>query len=131
MVRPVNGRHLWLVACAALVAMAMTLPAAAQSTGMVRGVVKDAAGKTVEGAKVIVEAEGNNRRFETKIRQERRVRPDRAGAGSLQGDGGERQAGVGPDAGQRQNLARRTAHARASAPAAAAHRPKSRPRTPS
>src|SRR6185295_8301053 len=66
MVRPVNGRHLWLVACAALVAMAMTLPVAAQSTGMVRGVVKDAAGKTVEGAKVIVEAEGNNRRFETK-----------------------------------------------------------------
>ena len=47
MVRPVNGRHLWLVACAALVAMAMTLPAAAQSTGMVRGVVKDAAGKTL------------------------------------------------------------------------------------
>ena len=66
MVRPVNGRHLWLVACAALVAMAITMPAAAQSTGMVRGVVKDAAGKTVEGAKVIVEAEGNNRRFETK-----------------------------------------------------------------
>ena len=66
MVRPVNGRQLWLVACAALVAMAMTLPVAAQSTGMVRGVVKDAAGKTVEGAKVIVEAEGNNRRFETK-----------------------------------------------------------------
>jgi tetratricopeptide (TPR) repeat protein len=66
MVRPVNGRHLWLVACAALVAIAMTLPVAAQSTGMVRGVVKDAAGKTVEGAKVIVEAEGNNRKFETK-----------------------------------------------------------------
>jgi tetratricopeptide (TPR) repeat protein len=66
MVRPMNGRHLWLVACAALVAMAITLPAAAQSTGMVRGVVKDAAGKAVEGAKVIVEAEGNNRKFETK-----------------------------------------------------------------
>ena len=66
MVRPVNGRQLWLVACAALVAIALTVPAAAQSTGMVRGVVKDAAGKTVEGAKVIVEAEGNNRRFETK-----------------------------------------------------------------
>ena len=66
MVRPVNGRHLCLMACAALVAMAIALPAAAQSTGMVRGVVKDAAGKTVEGAKVIVEAEGNNRRFETK-----------------------------------------------------------------
>ena len=66
MVRPVNGRHLCLMAGAALVAMAIALPAAAQSTGMVRGVVKDAAGKTVEGAKVIVEAEGNNRRFETK-----------------------------------------------------------------
>jgi Flp pilus assembly protein TadD len=66
MVRPVNGRHRWLVACAALVATAMALPAAAQSTGMVRGVVKDAAGKPVEGAKVMVEAEGNNRRFETK-----------------------------------------------------------------
>jgi tetratricopeptide (TPR) repeat protein len=66
MVRRLNGRHLWLVACAALVAMAVTLPAAAQSTGMVRGVVKDAAGKPVEGAKVVVEAEGNNRRFETK-----------------------------------------------------------------
>ena len=66
MVRPMNGRHLWLMACAALVAMAMTLPAAAQSTGMVRGSVKDAAGKPVDGAKVIIEAEGNNRRFETK-----------------------------------------------------------------
>ena len=66
MVRPLNGRHLWLVACAALVAMAITLPAAAQSTGMVRGVVKDASGKTVEGAKIIIEGEGNNRRFEAK-----------------------------------------------------------------
>jgi len=66
MVRLLNGRHLWLAVCASLVAMAMTLPAAAQSTGMVRGVVKDAAGKPVEGAKITVEAEGNNRRFETK-----------------------------------------------------------------
>ena len=66
MVRPLNGRPLWLVACAALVAMAITLPAAAQSTGMIRGVVKDASGKTVEGAKVIIEGEGNNRRFEAK-----------------------------------------------------------------
>jgi tetratricopeptide (TPR) repeat protein len=66
MVRPLNGRHLWLMAGVALLAMAMTLPAAAQSTGMVRGVVKDAAGKPVEGAKVIIEAEGNNRRFEAK-----------------------------------------------------------------
>ena len=66
MVRRLNGRHAWLVACAALVALAIALPAAAQSTGMVRGVVKDASGKPVEGAKIIVEAEGNNRHFETK-----------------------------------------------------------------
>ena len=33
---------------------------------MVRGVVKDAAGKPVEGAKVSIEAESNNRHFETK-----------------------------------------------------------------
>ena len=33
---------------------------------MVRGVVKDAAGKPVEGAKVNIDADGNNRHFETK-----------------------------------------------------------------
>src|SRR3954465_9337441 len=66
MVRGMNGRHPWLVACATLVALALTMPAAAQSTGMVRGVVKDAAGKPVEGAKVNIDADANNRHFETK-----------------------------------------------------------------
>jgi tetratricopeptide (TPR) repeat protein len=66
MVRRLNGRHAWLVACAALFALAIALPASAQSTGMVRGIVKDAAGKPVEGAKVTIDAEGNSRHFETK-----------------------------------------------------------------
>ena len=66
MVRRLNGRHTWLVACAALVALAMAVPASAQSTGMIRGIVKDAAGKPVEGAKVSIDAEGNNRHFDTK-----------------------------------------------------------------
>src|SRR5437660_1227975 len=51
MVRRLNGRLPWLVACAAVLALASASPALAQSTGMIRGVVKDAAGKPVEGAK--------------------------------------------------------------------------------
>jgi len=66
MIRGLNGRHLHLVACAALFALALTMPAAAQSTGMIRGVVKDAAGKPIEGAKVSIDAEANNRHFDTK-----------------------------------------------------------------
>lgn len=66
MVRRLNSRHAWLVACAALFALAIALPAAAQSTGMIRGVVKDAAGKTVEGAKINIDAEASNRHFDTK-----------------------------------------------------------------
>ena len=66
MVRGLNGRHLWLVACAALFALSLTIPAAAQSTGMVRGSVKDPTGKPVEGAKISIDADANNRHFETK-----------------------------------------------------------------
>jgi len=66
MVRGLNGRHLWLVACAALFALSLTMPAAAQSTGMIRGSVKDATGKPVDGAKVSIDADANNRHFETK-----------------------------------------------------------------
>ncbi|MFI5178124.1 MAG: carboxypeptidase regulatory-like domain-containing protein, partial [Vicinamibacterales bacterium] len=66
MVRRLNGRHFWLAA-AALVALAVALPAAAQSTGMVKGVVKDATGQPVDGAVVtITMTEGVNRKFETK-----------------------------------------------------------------
>src|SRR4051812_19736644 len=66
MVRGLNGRHGWLVACAALFALALAMPLWAQSTGLVRGEVKDATGKPVEGAKVSIDAEATNRHFETK-----------------------------------------------------------------
>ena len=66
MVRRLNGRRPWLVVCVAVIAAAMAIPAAAQSTGMVRGIVKDMQGQPVEGAKVTIEADGTNRRFETK-----------------------------------------------------------------
>jgi len=66
MIRGLNGRHGWLVGCAALIALALAMPAAAQSTGLVRGEVKDTAGKPVEGAKVNIDAEATNRHFETK-----------------------------------------------------------------
>jgi tetratricopeptide (TPR) repeat protein len=66
MIRRVNGRLVWLIACVALAALAVPLPAAAQSTGMVRGLVKDMQGQPVENAKVVIEAEGTNRKFETK-----------------------------------------------------------------
>ena len=66
MVRRLNGRLPWLVACAAVLSLAFVSPALAQSTGMIRGVVKDATGKTVEGAKVNIDAEASNRHFETK-----------------------------------------------------------------
>jgi tetratricopeptide (TPR) repeat protein len=66
MVRRVNGRLLWL-AGVALVALALAQPAAAQSTGMIKGVVKDATGQPVDGAKVSIDmTEGINRHFETK-----------------------------------------------------------------
>jgi tetratricopeptide (TPR) repeat protein len=66
MVRRLNGRLPWLVACAAVVSLVLVSPALAQSTGMVRGVVKDASGKPVEGATVSMTADANNRRFDTK-----------------------------------------------------------------
>jgi tetratricopeptide (TPR) repeat protein len=66
MVRRLNGRLLWF-AGAALVGLALAMPAAAQSTGMIKGVVKDAQGQPVDGAKVTIEmAEGVSRHFETK-----------------------------------------------------------------
>ena len=66
MVRRLNGRFLWL-AGVALCALAIAVPAAAQSTGMVKGVVKDASGQPVDGAKINIDmTEGVNRHFETK-----------------------------------------------------------------
>ena len=67
MVRRLNGRLPWLIGCAALIACAIAMPATAQSTGMVKGVVKDMQGQPVEGAKVVIEmSEGTTRHFETK-----------------------------------------------------------------
>jgi len=66
MVRRLKGRHPWLAACVAVITLAMALPAAAQSTGMVRGVVKDIQGQPVENAKVSIDADGTSRHFETK-----------------------------------------------------------------
>jgi tetratricopeptide (TPR) repeat protein len=66
MVRRLNGRLPWLVACAAVLTLALVSPALAQSTGMIRGVVKDASGKPVDGAKISIDADANNRHFETK-----------------------------------------------------------------
>jgi len=66
MLRRLNGR-LFGLAGAALVALALAVPAAAQSTGMVKGVVKDAQGQPVDGAKVSIDmTEGVTRHFETK-----------------------------------------------------------------
>ena len=67
MVRRTNGRLPWLVACAAGLSLALAMPAVAQSTGMIKGVVKDTQGQPVEGAKVVIEmTEGVSRHFETK-----------------------------------------------------------------
>jgi len=67
MVRRINGRLPWVVVCAAFFALAAARPVTAQSTGMVKGVVKDMQGQPVDGAKVVIEmSEGTSRRFETK-----------------------------------------------------------------
>lgn len=66
MVRRFNGRLLWLAAGAAVLTLALGSTARAQSTGMVRGVVKDASGKPVDGAKINIDSDANNRHFETK-----------------------------------------------------------------
>lgn len=50
-----SGPRVLLVACAVLVAVAMTSPATAQSTGMVKGKVFDGKGQPIEAAKVTIE----------------------------------------------------------------------------
>src|SRR5262245_28672230 len=67
MVRRLSGRPTWLSILAIVAALAMALPAAAQSTGMIKGVVVDDKGQPVENAKVVIEMTGGTgRRFETK-----------------------------------------------------------------
>jgi tetratricopeptide (TPR) repeat protein len=67
MVRRVNGRPVWLSMFVAFVALSLASPVAAQSTGMVKGVVTDDQGSPIEGAKVDIEMSGGTgRRFELK-----------------------------------------------------------------
>ncbi|HWF84298.1 MAG TPA: carboxypeptidase-like regulatory domain-containing protein, partial [Vicinamibacterales bacterium] len=67
MIRRVNGRRLSWLAFAAVAALAIALPAAAQSTGLVKGVVKDDKGQPVDGAKITIEfQDGVNRKFDGK-----------------------------------------------------------------
>ncbi len=64
MVRRHYGRPVGLVFCALLATFAFSRPAAAQ--GLVQGVVTDASGQPVDGATVVIEAEGTNRHFDMK-----------------------------------------------------------------
>jgi tetratricopeptide (TPR) repeat protein len=67
MVSRLNGRLPWLVASVIAVSLAIAAPVSAQSTGMIKGVVKDTTGQPVEGAKVTIDmVEGVSRHFETK-----------------------------------------------------------------
>lgn len=65
MIRPLNGRHLWLFVFVLLGSFALARPVFAQG-GMIQGVVKDAKGDPVENAKITMELQANNRKFETK-----------------------------------------------------------------
>lgn len=67
MVRRINGRPLWRSFLTLAAALAIAVPVLAQSTGIVRGTVRDDKGQPVEGAKVTIEMNGGTgRRFETK-----------------------------------------------------------------
>jgi tetratricopeptide (TPR) repeat protein len=67
MIRRLNGRHAWGGVCAGILALVLAVPAAAQSTGMVKGLVRDDKGQPIDGAKITIEfADGVNRKQETK-----------------------------------------------------------------
>jgi tetratricopeptide (TPR) repeat protein len=56
-----------MVVFAVLAALAVALPSAAQSTAMIKGVVKDDKGQPVDGARIMIEmTAGTGRKFETK-----------------------------------------------------------------
>src|SRR5690242_7967102 len=67
MVRRFRGRPSWLFTVALIASLAAAVPAFAQSTGMVKGVVTDDKGQPIDGAKVTLEmVGGTGRKFETK-----------------------------------------------------------------
>jgi tetratricopeptide (TPR) repeat protein len=67
MVRRIHGRPSWLFALALVASLVAAVPAFAQSTGMIKGVVSDDKGQPIDGAKVTIEMiGGTGRKFETK-----------------------------------------------------------------
>ena len=67
MVRRICGRPSWLFAAALIATLVAAVPAFAQSTGMIKGVVTDDKGQPVADAKVSIEMNGGTgRKFETK-----------------------------------------------------------------
>src|SRR5215210_621929 len=67
MVRRISGRPSWLFAVALIATLTAAVPAFAQSTGMVKGIVNDDKGQPVPDAKIIIEMNGGTgRKFETK-----------------------------------------------------------------
>lgn len=67
MVRRICGRPAWLFVAALIASLSFSVPAFAQSTGMIKGVVVDSSGQPVDGARVVIEmAGGTGRKFETK-----------------------------------------------------------------
>jgi len=67
MIRRLNGRHAWTVVCAWAFALALAASTAAQTTGMVKGLVRDDKGQPVDGAKITIEStESGSRKQETK-----------------------------------------------------------------
>ncbi len=67
MIRRHSGFRLWMPLLVAVAALFLALPAAAQSTGMVKGKVIDDKGQPIEGAKVTIDfLDGVNRKQETK-----------------------------------------------------------------
>ena len=67
MVRRISGRPSWLFTVALIASLMAAVPAFAQSTGMVKGVVNDDKGQPVADAKVTIEMTGGTgRKFETK-----------------------------------------------------------------
>src|SRR5947208_634695 len=67
MIRRLNGRHAGVIVLVGAMALALALPVAAQTTGMVKGTVKDDKGQPVDAAKITIEyTDGVNRKQETK-----------------------------------------------------------------
>jgi tetratricopeptide (TPR) repeat protein len=67
MVSRLSARRPWLRAAVVAAALLVTIPAFAQISGMIKGVVRDDKGQPVEGAAITIDLGGNvTRHFETK-----------------------------------------------------------------